>query len=583
MVVELLANKIRNTKEIKGIKINEIEIKIIQMADDTTLFLRDLPSLKLALNIINRFHLFAGLKLNKGKTEAMWLGKWRHSLEKPAGLKWVKEVHSLGIFFSYDTDYVAQKNFTDKEKKFKQILNLWAQRDLSLIGKITILKSLAFSLITYQCCSLIPPEAFIKSINNLAYEFLWDGKPNKVKRNTIIADYFDGGLKMLDIKQFTCAQKAMWVKRLCKGKMASWKAYPMQFLNKLLGLESFKCNLNTKVNTHNIPTFYWEILKNWTETAEIKQDDLTIPDIRRQCIWLNKHIIINRREIKWNSWIDKNIFLVHDIINAEGKFLTLIELELKYNLKCNFLQYNSLKDAIPKDWRGFLTSGLTVSRDEITSQDQPKIYINKQLVTLDMLTNKKVYWKLIERIKIQPVTKEKWEKELDLDEHDWHNIFINLQTIRDTKIRTFQYKVIFNLIPCNLYLYRIGRANSYLCNFCGEIDNLKHFFYTCNDTLNFWGSFQRWWNRMKNDDIKITNEIALVGDLNGDKNDTLNACVQIARWYIYTAKLNQDVPALYNFLCHLRYKIKIEKLIFLRNGKSALFEHLWGEIENYME
>jgi exonuclease III len=121
MVVELLANKIRQTKDIKGIKIDNTEIKILQMADDTTIFVEDLDSLKCVLKIISLFHMFAGLKLNKTKTEAMWLGKSRNCKEQPLGLKWVNEVHSLGIFFSYDTDYVIQKNFTDKAKKIKRL------------------------------------------------------------------------------------------------------------------------------------------------------------------------------------------------------------------------------------------------------------------------------------------------------------------------------------------------------------------------------------------------------------------------------------------------------------------------------
>ena len=58
----------------------------------------------------------------------------------PLEIKWVKQVHALGIFFSYDTDSVIQKNFMDRAKEFKQTLDMWTQRDLSLIGKITILK-----------------------------------------------------------------------------------------------------------------------------------------------------------------------------------------------------------------------------------------------------------------------------------------------------------------------------------------------------------------------------------------------------------------------------------------------------------
>jgi hypothetical protein len=46
MVVELLAHKIRNTTEIKGIKIGNTEIKLVQMADDTTTFVEDIDTLE---------------------------------------------------------------------------------------------------------------------------------------------------------------------------------------------------------------------------------------------------------------------------------------------------------------------------------------------------------------------------------------------------------------------------------------------------------------------------------------------------------------------------------------------------------
>ena len=77
MVVELLANKIRKCEDIKRIKIGTTEIKVVQMADDTTAFLEDLASLANTLKILTQFELYAGLKLNKTKTEAMWLGKDR--------------------------------------------------------------------------------------------------------------------------------------------------------------------------------------------------------------------------------------------------------------------------------------------------------------------------------------------------------------------------------------------------------------------------------------------------------------------------------------------------------------------------
>ena len=66
-VVELLAHKIRKTDNIKGIKIGNTEIKLVQMADDTTAFVEDKNSLENMLKILQSFEKYAGLKLNKTK------------------------------------------------------------------------------------------------------------------------------------------------------------------------------------------------------------------------------------------------------------------------------------------------------------------------------------------------------------------------------------------------------------------------------------------------------------------------------------------------------------------------------------
>jgi hypothetical protein len=582
MVVELLANKIRNTKGIKGIKIGNFEVKIIQMADDTTVFVEDLNSLKIVLEIIERFQFFAGLKLNKSKTEAMWLGKCRYSSNKPLDLKWVKEVQSLGIFFSYNTDYVVQKNFTDRSQSFKRILDLWSQRDLSLLGKIAILKSLAFSMITYQCCSLDVPDSFMENIIDIAYKFLWSGKKDKIKRKTIIANYCNGGLKMLDLKTFIIAQRAMWVKRLSNSKLASWKAFPEYILNAIIGMNTFKTQIDTKTNRFNISPFYWTILKSWNILRNIQKEDADVLDIRRQWLWMNKNIKINGQEIKWKLWIDKGINKIHNIVNNKGEFYTAREIEQKYNIICHFLRYNSLKDAIPKVWRDKLKTE-NVQQNDITTQDELSLEINKHKVPIQKITNKIIYWELIEMIRITPIIKDKWIQEFKIPENDWENIFKVGKVIRDTKIRTFQYKVIFKLIPCNLYLFKIGRSNSDKCHFCNYIDNIGHYFYECHETKSFWLSVQNWWNNMEDEEIIINKEMAILGTLKGIvENEKLSAVLQLARWHIYTEKLNIHAPSLYKFLCHLKYKIRIERSICQNKKQTVLYEKMWLQIEEHI-
>ena len=71
IAVELLACKIRQNKDIKGVCVNNTEAKLLQYADDTSGILRDIESAKAFLDETKEFGMFSGLVMNKDKTEAM--------------------------------------------------------------------------------------------------------------------------------------------------------------------------------------------------------------------------------------------------------------------------------------------------------------------------------------------------------------------------------------------------------------------------------------------------------------------------------------------------------------------------------
>ena len=77
--VELLALKTRQEPNCKSIRLPNLqEAKISQFADDTTLISKDTNSLKFSLQIIGSFGSISGLRLNKKKTKAMWIGSSKH-------------------------------------------------------------------------------------------------------------------------------------------------------------------------------------------------------------------------------------------------------------------------------------------------------------------------------------------------------------------------------------------------------------------------------------------------------------------------------------------------------------------------
>ena len=132
LCIEVLANLIRGSPRIKGFLLpgsGGLQAKVRLYADDTTLLLKDSRSLASLFELIDLFEKGTGTKLNKSKTEAMWLGAWKFCNDEPHGLTWVRKMKILGIVFGVvDTE---QDNWQPKLNKLEKSLNLWKSRSLS--------------------------------------------------------------------------------------------------------------------------------------------------------------------------------------------------------------------------------------------------------------------------------------------------------------------------------------------------------------------------------------------------------------------------------------------------------------------
>lgn len=92
-----------NCKDIEGFLLpgaGGLQFKISQYADDATCILKSEKSLCHVLNVVGKFELGSGAKLNTSKSKAMWLRRWRGKRDTSFGLKWVTKIRILGVFFS---------------------------------------------------------------------------------------------------------------------------------------------------------------------------------------------------------------------------------------------------------------------------------------------------------------------------------------------------------------------------------------------------------------------------------------------------------------------------------------------------
>ena len=91
-------------------------------------------------------------------------------------------MHALGVYFSYNQEHANKLNFEEKVRSLETILNAWRRRNLTLIGRIKIVKTLGLSKLIYSTSILGIPEHLAKRINKLTFNFIWEGKTAKIKK-----------------------------------------------------------------------------------------------------------------------------------------------------------------------------------------------------------------------------------------------------------------------------------------------------------------------------------------------------------------------------------------------------------------
>jgi len=173
LCIEVLANLIRGSPRIKGFLLpgsGGLQAKISLHADDTTLLLKDSRSLTSLFELIDPFEKGSQVKLNRSKTEAMWLGAWKFCNDEPHGLTWIRKMKTLGVIFGVvDTE---QDNWQPKLNKLEKSLNLWKSRSLSLLGKALVVNVLGLSKLIYLARVLVLPAWVLSRVNRLIWRFI---------------------------------------------------------------------------------------------------------------------------------------------------------------------------------------------------------------------------------------------------------------------------------------------------------------------------------------------------------------------------------------------------------------------------
>ncbi len=129
------------------------------------------------------------------------------------------------------------------------------------------------------------------------------------------------------------------------------------------------------------------------------------------------------------------------------------------------------------------------------------MFIGDKMYSLVSLNTRAIYNVLTDKKKRAPSCIDKWSEDYPgfhtAQQKLWYNIFRQPFSItRETKLQTFQYKLIHLLITCQKTFFDMKLVENAICLYCQDTDNIKHFFLFCPKENQFWNTFFTWSNNL---------------------------------------------------------------------------------------
>lgn len=184
----------------------------------------------------------------------------------------------------------------------------------------------------------------------------------------------------------------------------------------------------------------------------------------------------------------------------------------KYHISCTFLHALQIRSPLPGCWR-------TKISHHAKPFFLPKLLLfppNKGGTELLDKTSKFIYFSILPSKFAIHSFQEKWNDTIpanpNQDDIFWQSIYkIPFQCLRETKLQSFQFKILYRIIPCNQYLKQLRNKEHDCCDYCNDQDTIVHFLYNCQKVQSPWSQFCSWFERETQINLKVSPQEYLLG------------------------------------------------------------------------
>ena len=460
-------------------------------------------------------------------------------------------------------------NWGKKLTLIQKLSDSWAMRNLTLIGKIYVIKSELLSKIIF-CATILPiPEGVVKQLNKIFYKFIWKST-EKLQRKILSNDYQSGGLKMIDVEAQFHALKAAWLPRylIDREKSSSWCIFPNLYFG-LYGPQDtiLKMNFIDKrmfPTIEKIPPFYQEVIIGYNITK-----NTTIPCTREMfldtILWGNLLFTYKVRSktlvLSDYNCFAGNVIKVGDLMFRNHK----IDKNYIFDKLCTkanfFVVINHIVSAL-KPYM-YMVDHHTPEHDRNIGWSYIPLR-DDNIVNIYKLKSKFFYNCIIDKITEVPYTLIKWEQLFcDIDINFPHCFISRIKNIKDYKLAEFNYKFYHSILPTDKNLCRWKIQDDDKCKYCNVINDEIHMLFTCNKISALWNSLK--YSSFFKVELRNSHAAKLVF-FNNDLDQETISVLSCLCYSIYTEWLdrkNKDIDRSYNdILLFIKMKLKYKMSIY---------------------
>ena len=550
---EPLACAVRNNSNIKGIPLplpypdahEKPEAKVNAYVDDSQFFVWTEDSIVECFRVLNSFEKSSGAKVNKSKTYGLYVGQWKNKLPEFKEIQWTRDnVKTLGIHHGYNIDENAV--WLEKINKMKNCIKIWKSRDLTLTGKVLVIKTLLLSQIGFLTESLVIPEKNVKEIESLLWSFLWNNKQPLVSRNTMYLSKELGGVNMPNLRNILISKQIKAVYNILKSSDATWNMIGKNWLQKFdvqYNDTFFLCKVSNirGLDISDLPSFYQKAINSWVVLrSRIEITDKT--SIMNSNLFGNNNICVRNTPFFYHNFSRSNIKTVYDIWNRNTNTFH-DETVIKNRLvdKTNWRQrYIKIKSSIPKSWINILNGTSPSAHTDPCLNIKPnfQIYLNGKYVEPDKLKLKALQNFLLDDNYI-PKCQIKWNTLFNQDFHWKMKWRTSLEIPCSNKEKQFHWKVMHNAIFTEHRLQLMNLSDG-VCHFCrNETEDVKHLFALCSVSKEITRRLKNKMNNIINThfncSILLHSHDIIIGYLNTNKiiRIFVNFVLHVFKWEIW--------------------------------------------------